>query len=211
MLFDFDGTLNETGPGIFAATRAMMREFNVPDIPDSEMIKIVGPPLKVGFSTILRMDEATVPAAVARYREIAKTVGMDLVKPYPGVLDMMRELKALGALVGIVTAKVHSTALEQIELFGFAPYTDYVRGAYPDGRGEKPELLRVALDELELDRSSVVMVGDRYYDISAAVQSGVDSIGVLYGYGSEEELRDAGATYIVRTVEELSRLLIEDQ
>ena len=208
VLFDFDGTLNETGPGIFAATRATMKEFNIPDIPDSEMKKIVGPPLMIGFPTILGMAEDIVPLAVARYRVIAQTVGVDLIKPYPGILDMLRALKEAGVFVGVVTSKVQETAEEQVEQFGFKPYLDYLHGAYSDGCGLKADLLREALAELDADMGSVVMVGDRFYDICGAVENGIDSIGVLYGYGSEPELREAGATYIARTVEELRDMLL---
>lgn len=209
VLFDFDGTLNETGPGIFAATRAMMKEFDVPDISESAMRRIVGPPLYTGFRDVLHMDTAVIPAAVARYREIAKTEGIELVHPYPGILELLAALKAQGAMVGIVTAKVHSTAVEQIDYYGFSPYIDYLRGAYSDGNGEKPALLRTALEELQVPRDSVVMIGDRSFDINAAVVNGVDGIGVLYGYGTEKELSDAGAKYIAATVAELGGILLE--
>ncbi|MEG1548035.1 MAG: HAD hydrolase-like protein [Clostridia bacterium] len=207
IFFDFDGTLNESGPGIFAATRAMMRELDIPDIPDSEMRKLVGPPLRVGFSTILGIDGELLDEAVSIYRLKAKTCGIDKMKAYDGILDLLGDLRTAGSTVGIVTAKVHSTALEHIELFGFAPYIDYIRGARSDGSGDKSELLRIACDELGVDKRRTAMVGDRYYDLCAANKSGVDGIGVLYGYGSAAELAECDPAYIAATVADLRNIL----
>lgn len=207
VFFDFDGTLNESGPGIFAATRAMMAELGIPDIPDERMRYMVGPPLKVGFTTILNIGEDILPKAVEVYRLKAKTCGIKDMKPYDGVISLLDDLRKAGCTVGVVTAKVRSTALEHIEMYGYKPYVDYVMGARADGSGEKPELLALACEELHVDKARTVMVGDRHYDIEAAKHAGLHSIGVLYGYGDEAELTACKADDIVATVEELRTLL----
>lgn len=207
ILFDLDGTLIESGPGIFAATRAMMQEMGIADINDEALLPIIGPPLAMGFKTVLGIDEANLQTAIECYRTKAKTVGMDLVKPYPGILELLKTLKERGHFVGIVTSKVITTAREHILRYGIAPYIDYVCGAQPNGIGEKTELLRIACKELNIT-SGAVMIGDKFYDLDAANALKLDSIGVTYGYGSVEEIEGCHPTYIAHNTQELSDILL---
>ena len=208
VFFDLDGTLIESGPAIFATTRATLTEMGLPCPSDAYLRKIVGPPLKTGFTEFLNIPESRIGEAVALYREKAKTMGIELARPYGGALELLAALKERGVCVGIVTAKVHTTAIEQLSAFHIAPYVDYVRGAFSDGHGDKAELLCVALRELSTEKSRAVMVGDRYFDLNAARDAGVESIGVLYGYGDREEIEACAPTHIVESVEALKLLLL---
>ena len=208
VLFDLDGTLIESGPGIFAAARAALKDMGL-EAPDDEHIrKMVGPPLRHSLRDVVGVPEDLIEEATAKYREKAKTVGLDLIKPYAGVVDMLKALKAQGIRRGVVTSKLTPVAREHLERYGLMEYIDYVRGGIEGWSGaDKATLLRQAIDDIHADKKDVAMVGDRLFDLEAANAVGVDGIGVLYGYGDEAELKACAPRYIVKTVGELSALL----
>lgn len=208
VLFDLDGTLIESAPGIFACARIVMQEMGMPLLSDEEMRPLVGPPLAVGFAEVLHMPEESIPAATARYRLLAKTEGLDVIHPYAGVIEMLKQLKERGATVCVVTSKITPTAKEHIAYYGIAPYVDHVWGGVPGGTADKTELLQGAVDALAEKRGSIVMIGDRKFDIEAANNVGIPSVGVLYGYGSEEEIALSRPTHTAKTVEDLASLLM---
>lgn len=208
VLFDLDGTLIESGPGIIAAAREALRQMGLPDKPDETMKTMIGPPLADCFRGVLEVPEARVAEAVQRYREAAKTVGLDLIKPYPGVKKMLSAIKDAGVRVGVVTSKITPTAKEHILRFGLAPYIEYVRGGFPGGSADKAVLIASALTELGITAPDAVMVGDRHFDIIGANEVGVASIGVTYGYGSRGELERCHPAYIAASPEELEKLLL---
>lgn len=208
VLFDLDGTLIESAPGIFACARAVMEEMGMPLLSDARMRPMVGPPLAVGFRDVLHIPEESIPAAMARYRLLAETVGLDEIHPYGGVIDMLKQLKEKGACVCVVTSKITPTAKAHIARYGIAPYVDHVWGGIPGGSADKTELLQSAVDALAKDGNSIVMVGDRKYDLEAANNVGIPAVGVLYGYGSMEELSACSPAHIAATVEDLAALLM---
>jgi len=210
VLFDLDGTLIESAPGIFACARAVMEEMGMPPLTDEEMRPMVGPPLAVGFAEVLHMPEERIPAATARYRVLAETVGLDVIRPYDGVIEMLKTLQEQGACVCVVTSKITPTAKAHIARYGIAPYVDHVWGGIPGGTADKTELLQGAVDALKKAEDSIVMIGDRKFDLEAAKNVGIPSIGVLYGYGSEEEIASCGPTHIAATVDDLASLLMSE-
>lgn len=207
VFFDLDGTLMESGPSIFYATRMMMKEFNIPDISDAELRKIVGPPLRIGFRQILGIREEDLDKTIAMYRDVADNDAKHLIHPFDGVREMLCELKNAGLILGVVTSKLEILARPQLEEHGLLEYIDYVAGASKLGVGEKTDLLKRACSECDISRGAV-MVGDRFYDLNAANAAKIDSIGVSYGYGEMEELLGCNPTYIVDTVSELRELLL---
>ncbi len=208
VLFDLDGTLIESGPGILAAARAVLHDMGLPEPPQDVMINMIGPPLADSFRDILQVPESRVSEARQRYHETAKTVGMDLIKPYPGVPGMLDALKRAGALVGVVTSKVTPTAKAHLERFGLVPFIDYVRGGEPGGSAEKLPLLLRAIEDLNARKPETVMVGDRHFDLIAAKTAGIPSVGVTYGYGSSAEIASCAPTHTVSGVAELTSLLL---
>lgn len=208
VLFDLDGTLIESAPGIFACARVVMQEMGFPPMTDEQLRPMVGPPLAACFSDVIGIPESRVQEAVARYHHHAKTVGLDAIHPYPGILALLKQLKAAGARVCVVTSKVTPTAQAHLERYGIAPYVDHLWGGVPGGSADKTYLLQTALAALGADPSSVVMVGDRHYDLDGANAVGIPCIGVLYGYGSEEELFACKPTHTAKTVAALTELLL---
>ena len=180
VLFDLDGTLIESGPGIFAVTREVLKDMGLEGPDDERIRKMVGPPLRHSFRDVIGVPEERVEEAAQKYMAKAKTVGLELIKPYPGVVDMLKALKAQGVRRGIVTSKLTPTAKMHLERYGLIDYIDYVRGGIEGWNGANKEtLLRQAIEDLGADKKDIVMVGDRLFDLEAANAVGVDAIGVL--------------------------------
>ena len=210
VLFDLDGTLLESGPGIFRATNAMLQELGRAPREQTQLRPLIGPPLRMGFSKILGFPASEIERAVTIYRHYYETRDHVLVHPFPGVKIMLEGLRACGIRTGVVTSKVEAAARRHLAAYELAGLIDYVRGAAGDGSGEKTELLRLAVEDLNLQGealASCVMVGDRYFDLNGAHNVGMDCIGVTYGYGEKEELVGCNPTYLVNTVPELHTLL----
>ncbi len=212
VLFDLDGTLIESGPGIFAATRAVLKDMGLSGPDDANIRKMVGPPLRHGLRDIVGVPEDRVEEAALRYIEKARTVGIDLIKPYDGVKEMLTRLKEHGIKRGIVTSKLTPVAKAHLDRLGLSEYIDYVRGAEEGANGANKEmLLTKAVSDMGISKQRIAMVGDRMFDLDAARAVGIDGIGVLYGYGDEEELSSCCPKYMVKTVDELCALLCGEQ
>lgn len=208
IMFDLDGTLIHSMPGIFHALRAMIAEMGLPERDDAYLRNLVGPPFQLGFPRFLDIHGGDIDRAFAIYmrhaRDILSIPGM--IEPYPGVLDMLKTLSQAGLLLGVVTSKGAGPAQKQMEHFGFLPYLSFTATGDDSGHGDKNALLQSACEAL--GRDGMVMVGDRFYDLDAAHACGVDSVAVLYGYGAEEEIRACRPTHSVATVAELQALLL---
>jgi len=209
VLFDFDGTLVDSAPGILATLKIMMEELQLPPWPEEKMYLLIGPPFSESFPQYFHMNEEETQHAVSIFRKHFPRVHEDpkMVQPFPGIRELLQELREAGIFVGLVSSKIRFTAEEQLQSLGLAPYVDHI-GCTTDRRGgNKEALLKKTLEELSLTED-VVMVGDRLYDLNAANALHIDSIGVLYGYGSEEELCACHPTALARSVSELRKLLL---
>lgn len=137
------------------------------------------------------------------YREYYRDRGLFENHVYEGLENVLKELKKLGKRLVVATSKPEPFAKQIIDHFGLAQYFDYVAGMKLDGgRGTKEEVIRYALDTCAVtDRTKVLMIGDREHDVFGAKGAGIDCLGILYGFGTREELEEAGADYIEETVE----------
>ncbi len=189
-LFDLDGTLVDSRPGIVHSLKLALAGSGVTLEDDHDFTWCIGASLWKIFEHYLgTSDRIALEAAVARYRHIYRDGPMFEYDVYDGVLNALTELKQQGARIAIATAKVHEYAREIISVSPFAPFIDHVYGSELDGRNvEKRDLVRYILREERADPANVVMVGDRHHDIDGAKANGCASVGVLYGYGSQEEL-----------------------
>ena len=197
VLLDLDGTLVDPGPGIIGAYRHAMHALGCPVDSADDLRWVIGPSPRATFATLLagRADPET---ALALYRAKYGDTGLFEASVYDGVFDALEALKRAGNTLMVCTAKARVFADRIVRHFGLAPYVSAVYGPDLDGRLEdKGDLIAHILDVEHLAPRDACMVGDRRHDITAARRHGMASIGVLWGYGSEAELRAAGATRLI--------------
>ena len=210
ILFDLDGTLTDPGEGITNSVAYALERFGF-SVPERECLyPFIGPPLRDSFMKYYGMDMAQADAATATYREYFSAKGWQENVVYDGIEGLLNKLHKAGKRLIVATSKPEVFAREILRYFNLTEYFYYAAGANLDGTlTDKAEVIAYALKEGGVtDKSTVVMIGDREHDIIGAKKNGVDSIGVLYGYGSREELETAGADCIVATVEELTETLL---
>lgn len=196
VLFDLDGTLIDSRPGIVHSLRETLTLHNIPLESDHDFTWCIGASLWKIFEHYLNTtDQHVLSGAVAQYRHIYRDGPMFEYDIYDGVLETLSTLKDDGARICIATAKAHEYAREIIDVSKLAPYIDHVYGSELDGRNvDKRDLLRHVLADEHVAPELSVMVGDRHHDIDGALANGVHAVGVLYGYGSAEELSHAHST-----------------
>jgi phosphoglycolate phosphatase len=209
VLFDLDGTLTESGPGIMNSLAYALDAIGRPPLRAAELRRFVGPPLHDSFRDVAGLDDAMTHDAMVAYRRYFVALGMYENSVYPGIVDLLRALRDAGRRLGVATSKPIPYALPIIEHFELRPYFEVVCGPALDGVGaEKAEVVADALASLGVGASSdVVLVGDRSHDVVGARENGIACIGVLWGYGTRDELTAAGADAIAADVDELAALL----
>ena len=208
VIFDLDGTLTQSEEGIWNGVRYTAEQMGFP-VPDAATLrKFIGPPLDYSFQTWMGMSEAQADEATRVYRSRYQTVGLFENRVYPGIRRLLRALKAQGCWVAVATGKPQSPSERIIEHFGLSPWIDRIVGSREKMGADKNELIRAALPD---EYGEAWMIGDRKFDVEGGRAVGVKTVGVGYGYGSEEELRAAGCDEYAATVQALIDLLCPDQ
>ena len=203
-LFDLDGTLNDSGPGIMNSVRYSLKKLGYEDLPDETLRRFVGPSLVYSYTTWCHMSEEEARKAVEAYRECYHAGECFNLKIYDGILPLLADLNRAGIRCAVVTSKPQNAAGKILEHFDMLKYFDTVAGPDPDDpSNQKSVLIQRALKTLNLQPEDCVMVGDTRYDIIGAREAGCDSIGVTYGYGTKEELVENGATYLAGSPQEI--------
>jgi len=211
VLFDLDGTLSESGQGVATGVLHALAAFDLPAPSADELRKYLGPPLWVSFDEYAGLKGADIERAVQIYREYYHDKGRFENAVYPGIPEMLDALVDSGVRIAVATSKVDHSAVSILEHFELEKYFEVISGSDELGvsRGTKALVIAHALSELKVqDNQGIVMIGDREHDIHGAKEHGLESIGVLWGYGDEVELSTAGAGHIVASVSELHGLLI---
>ena len=201
VLFDLDGTLTDPGLGITNSVMYALRKFGINVSDRSQLYPFIGPPLRDSFRVYYGFSDEQCERAVRYYREYFKKSGMFENEVYDGICELLTRLKASGRTLVVATSKPEVFALEILRHFDLYKYFDFVAGAtLNDVRNQKAYIIKYALETLNItEKTSAIMIGDRKHDIIGAKETGLDSIGVLYGYGTYDELKNAGATYIADT------------
>ena len=208
ILFDLDGTLVDSGEGVLKCAELGLRHCGLPIPSPTEMRTFVGPPLKDSFMrfgcTVEQAEEA-----IAVYRSRYTTVGKFELFVYPGIENLLQQLKDSGCKLYVATSKPETVSVEILEHFGLAPYFDCIAGAAPDqSRSTKSEVIAYLLRQVgNLD--GALMVGDTAYDVIGASQHGIPCVGVSWGYGTVESLEASHPAAIVDTPEALLALITE--
>ncbi len=211
ILFDLDGTLTESGTGILNAIKYALLKKGM-EVPEKDILKMfIGPPLSESFKKYCGCTPACANELVGLFREYYVEKGMFENKVYDGIYELLESLKIAGKKLLVATSKPTLHAEKILEHFGLSSFFEYVSGADEDGKTvKKTDIIRNAIKFLDLkDSSCCIMVGDRKYDILGAKTFEIASCGVLYGYGSYEELKNAGADYLCSDTKELLELLLK--
>ena len=207
ILFDFDGTVFDTGEGIMRSVQYAAEAFGYTE-PDWRALRsFVGPPLVESFARRYNVDAETAKAMCAKYRERYAERGLDECRAYPGVVELARRLRAMGASVAIATGKPTAFTRSILERNGMGELFDSVLGSEFDGtRSKKSEVISELLAQYGAE--GAVMVGDRDNDVLGARACDIPCIGVAWGYAEPGELLGAGAIALVETAGELKNLLL---
>ncbi len=206
ILFDLDGTLTDSGEGIINCAILALEHFGLP-VPSREAMRVfVGPPLHESFIKHgVPADKAEEAVAVYRSRYIP--IGKFENTPYPGIRQLLEELKKEGHFLYVATSKPEQMSIDILEHFDLAKYFDKICGATMDTSRTNKEAVIAYLLELSGTKEKIIMVGDTKFDVLGAAAHGIPTIGVSWGYGEVSDLKEAGAAYIANSAEELLEIL----
>ena len=208
LLFDLDGTLTDSTEGILNCLIYAIERMGF-EVPEDTNI-FLGPPIRQSFAEFLGMNGEQVDEAVRIFRERYSDTGLFENRVYDGIPGMLERLKSGGKRLMVATSKPQVYAVRIFERFGLAQYFEIVGGAELDGsRDYKDEVIEYVLAKAGItDRSTVLMIGDRRQDVLGAHKTDIECMGILWGFGSMEELTQAGADYIARTPQEAADMLL---
>ena len=211
ILFDLDGTLTDSAPGILNSVRHACRRMGLAVPEEATLRRFLGPPLISSFRDLMGLSADEADRAVEAFREYFPEKGLFENEVYSGVPELLADLKAARQTIVLATSKPEAYAKRIMEHFDLAQYCDFICGATLDEkRTDKAEVIAYALETAGItDKASVVMVGDREHDVIGAKKNGLPCIGAVYGYGSAGELTAAGAIALADTVSDLHHLLLE--
>lgn len=223
-LFDLDGTISESAPGIIKAVKYGLEAVGIHEEDPKVLETFIGPPLNVQMKKLYNMSEAEIVTAVTKFRELYETTGILDCLMYPGLDRLLKEGVEKGHIMAVASSKPEPFVRQIIEHFGLSPYFTVICGSDIGDElnkravaSQKSRIIRKAMSQLEEKGYNhedlwhhTVMIGDTFYDIEGARENRLPSIGVTYGYGSREELEEAGADIIVSSVSELKERLLRE-
>jgi phosphoglycolate phosphatase len=210
VLLDLDGTLVDSLPGILASCLAALRALGHEPGETLDIKRFIGPPLEDMMQVLLQSyGDDRVGQAVAAYRQHYGESGLLGSEPYPGIGSALEEMQQAGLRIYLATSKREMFASRILDHLGFATYFDGIHGSVPGGAlDHKPELLAHILSQQDISPSHSLMVGDRRHDMAGAHAVGMRGLGVLWGYGTRDELETAGADQLVESTADLARTVL---
>ncbi len=208
VLFDLDGTLTCSHPGILQSVKLSLEEMGIP-IPSGEVLrKFIGPPLAYSYTHFCGMSMEEAEEGIRRYRAHYNRDGIFNCTVYQGIIPLLEALQEAGVKLGVATAKPGSMAMRVLEHFGLLKFMDTVSPNQEDEKGTgKAHLILKALKDLGVSPENAVMIGDTRFDCQGALEAGTAFIGAAYGYGGIPELKEAGAQLLAASPQELGDLL----
>lgn len=211
VIFDLDGTLSDSREGIFKAYYYTAKKLSLPIPADEKLESLIGPPLQKGFSDVFGLSGDLLDQAVKTFREYYGEKGLFENRLYDGIPELLEDLSRSGAKIYVATAKYEIYANRVLRYFNIMPFFMDVAGAdYSGSHANKITLVTGLLQRNGINHpADVIIIGDTRYDIDAASELEIESIGVCYGFSTYEEMQDLNPDYIARNVRELSGLLME--
>lgn len=208
VLLDFDGTIADTGRGIFNSIQYAVEKLGFEPLDSETLRRFIGPPIYDSFKRELGLDDEKSEFAVRKYREKYSEGGIYELDLYDGILPLMKTLKENDIKIGIASSKPQNFIIRLVDFLEIGNLIDFISAPSADDTPQsKASLINNAAEALNISKDRIIMVGDRHFDINGANGAGVESIGVTFGYGSEEELKNAGATYIAGCAEEIADII----
>ena len=208
LLFDLDGTLTDPMVGITSSVQYALEKFGIHVRYLKELIPFIGPPLAESFQKFYGFSKEDAEKAIQYYREYYAPKGIFENEVYEGIPEMLAHLTEAGFTLLVAISKPTVFARKVLKHFGMEDYFSFVGGSELDGsRTKKAEVISYILKTCGIEAKEAIMIGDRRHDIEGGKACGLESVGVLYGYGTEQELTEAGADHIIRTVAELEDYL----
>lgn len=210
ILFDLDGTLTDPGEGITNSVQYSLKKYGIEVQDKTELYKFIGPPLFESYMKYYGFSKEKATEAVGFYREYFRDIGIFENRVYKGIPELLRKLNSKGKKVILATSKPEEFAKRILKHFNLQNYFYFVAGAtMSETRTKKAEVISYILEQLKIkDTQNAVMIGDREMDINGAHALNIEAIGVLYGYGTKEELQNAKADMIAENVKNLESILI---
>ena len=208
ILFDLDGTLTDPGLGITNSVAYALKKYGIEVENRQSLYSFIGPPLNDSFKKYYGFSDEKAMEAIWCYREYFADKGLYENEVYDGIEQLLQRIKNSGRKIVLATSKPEEFAVRILEHFDLMKYFDVVAGASMDEkRNKKGDVIKYAMEKGGFTSDGAVMIGDREHDVFGAKENGIDTIGVLYGYGSRDELERAGAMHIAQTVEDIFALL----
>jgi phosphoglycolate phosphatase len=210
VLLDLDGTLIDSQPGILASCLAALRALGHEPDDTLDIRRFIGPPLEDTMRVLLQpYGDDRIGEAVEAFRQHYGDLGLLGSEPYPGIGSSLEKMQRAGLRIYLATSKREIFASRILHHLGFATYFDGIHGSVPGGEMDhKPELLAHIVSRHDLLPSRSLMVGDRRYDMSGAHAVGMRGLGVLWGYGSRDELEMAGADRLLDSTADLASTVL---
>lgn len=210
IFFDLDGTLSDSAPGIIDSVVYALDKLGIKEKDRASLTKFIGPPLAESFPKYYDLDSDSTDRAVEYFREYYREAGILGNEMYSGIAEMLETLLSAGKRLAVATSKPEPDARIILERYGISDQFDYIGGSLFDkSRIHKYEVIDYVIEALKLSEpETILMVGDRAHDVNGAKKCGLDCMGVLYGYGSRNELESAGAKYIAAEVSDISNIIL---
>ena len=212
VLFDLDGTLTDSAPGIINCIEYALTELDLPSPGSDELRAHLGPPLAVTFRDHFGMDDSQITAAIAKYRERYHDIGLFENQVYDGIPELLTTLQHAGYRMATATSKPEYSATRILQHFDLDQYFEFIGAAALDTSRDSKSLVighTLANTNTHPDSHSMIMIGDRSHDVHGAKEHGIDTIGVLWGYGDAPELEAAGAIQLASNPKSLAEILLQ--
>jgi phosphoglycolate phosphatase len=209
VLFDLDGTLTDPYLGIINSVKYALDKFNIIEVNDNKLKLFIGPPLEKSFMGYYKFNKNDTIKAIEYYREYYSEKGIYENKLYQGIDIVLQELNNKNINCIVATSKLEKYAIKVLQYFNIKKYFRYVVGSNLEGTlSVKEDIIKHIIEKYKLEKKKTIMVGDRKYDIDGANKNGIASIGVLYGYGTKEEIERAKPTYICNGIDDMMEIII---
>ena len=208
LLFDLDGTLTESAPGIINSARYALTQYEIRDVPDSTLRKFIGPPLMDSFQTLFGFSREKAREAMGKYREYFAEKGLFENSVYPEIKETLTALKEQGKHLFVATSKPEIYMHRILEKFGLTQFFEDSCGSdIEETRSAKAQVIAYLIEKNHLEdekqAGKILMIGDRLHDIIGAHKNGIPCCACLWGYGSEEEFQEHGADFVIKTPSDL--------